>query len=104
MPLGNLPQQNTDRLFPRGYEQVTVLGAAQPLPNLPDAADVALVNVMGGNLRWRDDGTAPTDAIGMLIIENDTIQYYGDLSAFQFIADAVSPGTEVNISYYSYSL
>lgn len=83
---------------PLGYVQLTSLTSAIGLTP-PAAADAAMITVEVASVRWRDDGTAPTAAIGMLLTAGQTFTYYGNLSAIQFIAVSGSP--TVNVSYYA---
>lgn len=110
MSFGQLAVAPSGKLTPLGFEQVTAgFGAAQSLPNVPDGAEVALIQVDGNAIRWRDDGTAPTATVGMFLCgENasnqphEVLHYIGDLSAFEFIADTIGNPTRVNIAYYAY--
>lgn len=80
-----------------GYEQITDLSSASTL-TVPAGATVALLNPETKSVRWRDDGTAPTASVGMVLHAGDTFIYTGDLSAIQLIETAAS--AELNISYY----
>ena len=50
-------------------------------------------------VRWRDDGVAPTAAIGMPLAVGVTLQYDGDLTKIQFIEQTAS--AKINITYYA---
>lgn len=86
---------------PLGYAQATVTGSAVALPNIsgsiPAAASTALVTPRAP-VRWRDDTTDPTAAIGMYLAADQPLSYQGSLSAFRMIA--VTGSVEVNVSYY----
>ena len=58
----------------------------------------ALLQAVGQNIRWRDDGTDPTAAVGMLLLVGNPLPYYGDLKAIRFIETAAS--AELNVSVY----
>lgn len=104
---------------PLGHQQITTgFNAAQGL-TVPAGANLAIIQINANNLagiRWRDDGTDPTDAVGQrlanatqtavasgdaTIAANAQLIYHGDLSAFVFIQDAIfgAPDT-VDIAYY----
>jgi hypothetical protein len=89
------------KLVPLGYQQIlaTTLAAATPLA-VPAGAQVAVIRSETANVRWRDDGTAPTSGIGMPLNSTDTVpfEYWGTLSAIQFIAVSGSP--ILDVSYY----
>lgn len=82
---------------PNGYQQISVLTASTGL-TVPANSDFALIQVEGQAIRYRDDGTAPTAAIGMLLPVGAILEYNGDLAAFRAIEVAV--GGKLNVSYY----
>jgi hypothetical protein len=89
-----------------GYQQITSLSSAQSLTvpardktGLNQKPTFALITPLTANVRWRDDGVAPTASIGMPLAAGVTLQYDGDLTKIQFIQNG---GTaELNISYYA---
>jgi hypothetical protein len=93
---------------PLGYQQITTaqLGSAVGLTLPGDNVIVALITVEGtpgtDTVRWRDDGTAPTSTVGMLMNMGTTgdqpMLYSGNLSTIQFIKVAGSP--ILNVTYY----
>jgi len=85
-------------LTPKGFVQLTdTLSSAVGL-SPPDGAWCCLIQALVNNVRWRDDGEDPTDAIGMQIEVGKDFWYNGDLTAIKFIEEAASG--ELNISYY----
>ena len=82
---------------PLGFVQVNVT-TARGLPSIPPTATVAVINIEGSAIRWRDDGKAPTLTTGMPIGAGSTFSYSGALPAFSMIALAGS--SIVNVSYY----
>ena len=80
-----------------GYEQMTGM-AASSTPTVPSGTVSALVQAELGDVRWRDDGTAPTVAAGMLLVDGDTLWFTGDFDNLRFID--VATGAKVNLSYY----
>lgn len=87
-------------LVPAGFEQITNVVAAVGLtvPTTKPDARIAVIQAIGQNVRWRDDGTAPSATVGMQLSAGNDILYTGDLSAIQFIEEA--GGAELNIMYY----
>lgn len=68
-----------------GYEQkVAFNSAAQPIDIGLDAK-YALLQAEAGNVRWRDDGVAPTATVGMLIVANSDFWYTGDIKRLSLI-------------------
>ena len=68
---------------------------------VPPGANVAIfrVGVSATAVSWRDDGVAPTAAIGQLMLAADPpFEYSGFLSAIQFILAVGSP--TLFVSYY----
>lgn len=104
---------------PKGHQQFTTGFNAAQLLTVPAGANLAVIQINANNLagiRWRDDGTAPTDAIGQRLANATTaaitagdgtiyataqLTYCGHLAAFQFIQDAIfgAPDT-VDVAYY----
>ncbi len=85
------------RYMPLGYQQITDVGAAAAL-TVPPGANVAVIVAEAQDVRWRDDGTPPTAAIGMALVKGVELQYSGDLSRIQFIEAAA--GAVLNVAYY----
>jgi hypothetical protein len=56
------------------------------------------VTVEGQAVRWRDDGTSPTAAVGNPVQAGAQLVYSGALSAIQFIQQAAS--ATLDVSYY----
>lgn len=81
---------------PAGYVQLTSLSSAVGIGS--GAGRVALIQCLDQNVRWRDDGTSPTDSVGMRLHAGETILYTGNLRAIEFIEE--SAGAELNISLY----
>ena len=74
------------------------LVTAQSL-TVPAGALYAVVIAEGGNVRWRDDGVAPTGASGMLLTQNSVLNYDANLAAIQFIQATGSTST-IDVAYY----
>lgn len=62
----------------------------------------AYISSFTGNVRYRDDGTAPTAAVGMrLVAGNDPFLFMGDMEKFRAILEGGSP--TLNITYVKLS-
>lgn len=83
---------------PKGYQQIVGLAASTAL-TVPAGALVAVITTEGQNVRWRDDGTAPTAAIGFNLNVGQALFYDGSLAALKFIQQAAT--ATLNISYYA---
>lgn len=84
------------------YQQISAatLAAATPLM-VPAGATSALIQAENGDVRWRDDGTVPTGAVGMLLLGGSAATtFVGDLSAVKFILSSATPAAILNVSYY----
>lgn len=66
---------------------------------VPSGATWALIRAESQNVRWRDDGTAPTASVGIELIVGEALQYSGDLKAIQFIQEAAS--ATLDVAYYA---
>lgn len=85
-------------LVPNGFEQITSLSSSTAL-TVPADSILAIISCEAQIVRWRDDGTAPTAAIGnRLAADSDNFGYNGDLAAIRFIEE-VSGGI-LDVSYY----
>lgn len=91
---------------PLGYQQITSFAAAThltlPTPPAGFIVGYTVIQCEGASTdttRWRDDGTAPTSSVGMMLIGGQELDYTGDPTMIQFIVDAGSP--KLNISYYA---
>jgi hypothetical protein len=84
-------------LEPAGFLAVADLSAAAELTVPPDAK-LALIQAEGEDVRWRDDGTDPTDSAGMLLEAGQTLVYNGNLQAIRLI-EATASAT-LNVSFY----
>jgi hypothetical protein len=88
------------------FQQLTVTGSAQGLPNIPARATRAVITVETDNIRWRDDGTAPTGSVGNFVMQTQSFELKSSASiaAFQVIKDTAATGTPVlDIAYYQKS-
>ena len=90
--------QSQYKYTPLGYTQITSPSSAVGLGSIPAGATIAFISAEGAEVRYRDDGTAPTSAIGMPLYSGQTLQYSGNLSAIQFIQ--ASAGGIINVSFY----
>ncbi len=89
-----------EQLVNLGYQQLTVSNVAVGL-TFPTGGDphYALIRTTGA-VRWRDDGTAPTAAIGVPMNANESLEYDGKLSKIKFIRQSVD--ATLDISYYRF--
>lgn len=82
---------------PVGYRQLTAASSTSLVP-IPIGAKRALIRCETQAVRYRDDGTAPTAAIGFPLAVGDVLEYTGDLTAIKFIEQAAS--TALNVLFY----
>lgn len=75
---------------PVGFFQITDLSAAV---GVRGAGAAILMNADGGAIRYRVDGGTPTGTAGMLLAENASLWYVGDLSLLKFINDSGATST-----------
>lgn len=84
-------------LQPKGFQQLTGISSSTAL-TVPAGARYALLQADTAEVRWRDDGVAPTATIGMkLLTTSDGYWYSGKLSALRVI----SATGVLNVSYYA---
>lgn len=88
---------------PLGYSQIlnATLAASTGIvmPALPAGSVVgfAIIQCQAGTVRWRDDGTAPTAAVGMSIASGGELDYAGDFSALRFISSSGAPILDISL-------
>lgn len=86
-----------------GYEQLTVAAASVGFASVPASANYALITIETASIRYRDDGVAPTAAVGQPMIANQSLFYDGKqagLTALRFIRQGLVSAT-ANALYYS---
>ncbi len=85
-----------DGAIPLGYQQLTSITSSTAL-SVPAGAKIAVIGAETQGVRWRDDGTAPTGSIGMLLNSGDTL-IHPRPSAIRLIQ--ATSGAICNVSYY----
>ena len=90
-----------NNLVPLGYQQITAgtLAASTAL-TVPSGSTIAIVQVEAAGARYRDDGTAPSATVGMILVPGSVLTLSGaaELAAVHFILQSGSP--ILDISYY----
>ena len=85
--------------FPCGLVKITATGTAAGFSPPGVGESYCVITVETANVRIRDDGTAPTASIGLLLVAGGApFTYYGDVNAVQQIAVSGSP--VFNILFY----
>lgn len=90
---------------PLGFQQLTLTSSAQsltlPTPPAGFVVGYTVIQCEGTSAvaRWRDDGTAPTSTVGMILNTGSELDYTGDPTMIQFIIGSGSP--ILDISYYA---
>lgn len=86
---------------PIGFQTIADVSTATGL-TVPDTATKALIQVLGANANWRDDGTSPTKGAGggFQLAVQDSMLYVSDLSAIEFIEATDTETSRINIVYY----
>jgi hypothetical protein len=77
---------------PLGYQQISAatLASATNL-TVPTGAVLAIIRCETANVRWRDDGTAPTASVGMPMTPTDEpFRYTANLAAIRHCRDRKS--------------
>ena len=86
----------------KGFQTLTMGSGVGDATNLtvPDGAAMIVASNDGGGVRWRDDGTSPTDLIGHVLGNGNSLTYDGDLAGIEFISQGASSGV-LSVSYYT---
>jgi hypothetical protein len=94
---------------PLGYCQISAAtlasatGLASCVGGIPSGTNTILMSADTANVKWRDDGTAPTGAIGMTLVFGQLpVTYNGTISKLQFIL-ATGGSPILNVSFYKTS-
>jgi hypothetical protein len=82
---------------PLGYQQIAVLTAAVGL-TVPTGTTFATIRVSGAPVRYRDDGVAPTAALGYPLLVGDVLTYHVSLGTVRFIQQSAT--AVLDILYY----
>src|SRR4051812_41589186 len=89
-----------NRLQSKGFQQLVVSTAAVAL-TVPTGAARALITLEPTNgVRWRDDGTNPTAAVGMPLAGGATWECEAVLDAVRLIRSGAADAT-LNVAYYA---
>lgn len=85
--------------IPKGYQQLTSLDTVKPV-KAPAGTSFAIIRCTGADVRWRDDGQAPTASTGYPLAVGEELNYDSQTGILnlQFIQQAAS--AEVSISFY----
>lgn len=85
---------------PLGYQQIdaATLAAATAL-TIPEGCSMILIQPEAQGVRWRDDGTDPTAAVGYPLAAGGELYYTSrSPTRLRFIAQAA--GAILNVQYY----
>ena len=89
-----------------GYQQIVgavastalTVPSRDPVTGLAGTPIQAVIICEGQGIRWRDDGVAPTAAVGMPIAIGTVFVYDGDLTRLRIIQQAAT--ATINVAYY----
>jgi hypothetical protein len=82
-----------------GYIQITNLAASVGLGSIPAGASVVRIIAEAQAVRWRDDGTDPTAAIGMpLAVGVELLYPAAMIGVLEFIEQVA--GAKLNVTFY----
>lgn len=89
-------------VVPLGYCQLTSIDASTLVSTcsggIPAGANVALLTPEAQAIRYRDDGTAPTAAVGQPMAVAASLLYTGTLSKLRVISQ--TSGAKLNVTFY----
>lgn len=80
-----------------GQAQVVLTTTTPYAVSAPAGTTLILARVEAADARWKDDGTDPTTAVGMPLLDGETLRYDAD-SQLRFIAQA--SGAILNLAFY----
>lgn len=83
----------------RGFQTVATLSSAVVLPSIPPGTTYTRVQALAQNVRWRNDGIAPTASIGHQLLAGALLEInWTHPRSFQFIEE--TSAANLVISYY----
>jgi hypothetical protein len=89
-----------------GYQQITSLSSSTGLivptvnpEGLQQQPRMAIIIAESANVRYRDDGVAPTASVGMPLAAGVALTFDGDLAKIRFIEQTAS--AKLNVLYYA---
>ena len=85
-------------LIPMATTQLDLTVSGSTALTVPTGATVCLIQTIDQNVRWQDDGTAPTATTGQQLESGQSFWYNGDLSAIRIIQESAT--AKVTVSYY----
>lgn len=81
-----------------GYVQITGLSASTGL-TIPAGTTLILITPQAQAIRWRDDGIAPTAAIGYPLAVGGELQYSSSgMASLRFIEQVA--GSTINVTFF----
>lgn len=81
-------------------QHVADVSAATAL-TVPAAAQAALVTVLLQAVRYRSDGTDPTNAVGHYVAANGTVELFGsEIDTVKFIEATAASTADLFVTYY----
>ena len=92
-----------DGLWYEDFDLDTSSATGLSVGSLPGPAkDVRriVIQPIGGSVRWRADGTAPTATTGLRLNDGDSLVYDGDPAKISFIEDATSANSPTLFIHY----
>jgi len=87
---------------PLGFEKLTLTNSAAQNLTVPAMSKFALIQAATQAVNWRDDGVAPTAAVGggmIMPVSLEPMGFAGDLSSLQFISTNAG-GSTLLVSFY----
>jgi hypothetical protein len=82
-----------------GFSTATLLSSCSG--GIPSKAACALIVIETNSVRWRDDGTAPTSSVGMLLATGVYWGYLGKMNALDFIPS--TGNATADVTFYQWS-
>jgi hypothetical protein len=83
--------------IPAGFQALEVASAAAVSLTIPSGSAYATIKAITSPIRYRDDGTDPTTAVGFSLAANDVFHLTSrkQLAAFKAIAVSATGGLEI---------
>ena len=95
---------STQRVLAMGraisFEQITLNASTADTLTVPVRIYSCLITADGANVRWRADGGAATSSVGHLLVDGQSIEFFGDdVDSLSIIATTGTP--TVAVTYFN---
>jgi hypothetical protein len=102
--LGDVTETTDATQTSAGFQQLVLLTSGASTLTAPAGSELVWLNIEAGGVRYRDDGTAATRAVGALLPAGTNLFVLpADFTKLSMIIDNASTAATVNAHYYKFA-